>query len=261
MKTKIVGFFLCMLLIATALPAVGTLNNKIIQEPIKQVPDLDCSGSLIWVDVPPGSVVTGTITVLNIGDAGSLLDWEIESCPSWGVWTFVPSSGTGLTPEMGPIIITVEIVVPDIPCTTFNGDVIIININDPSDFCTIPVSLNTMGSVVIDIPSSVYSGTNFDVELLNNCNIVLNGINWRIDWNTICSFPPGYPAGFNNGIASIPAFPGSVFVHSGSLPPAGSGLINFALLRIDVKADCAADENTIALLLHLFGSDAIIVFP
>jgi len=36
------------------------------------VPILDCTGSLSWTDVIPGSTVTGDFTVENIGDPGSL---------------------------------------------------------------------------------------------------------------------------------------------------------------------------------------------
>ncbi|MFO7677165.1 MAG: hypothetical protein R6V50_02110, partial [Thermoplasmatota archaeon] len=48
-------------------------------DPPELIPDLDCAGSLNWADVEPGSTVNGTFTVSNVGDAGSLLDWEIQS--------------------------------------------------------------------------------------------------------------------------------------------------------------------------------------
>jgi len=40
--------------------------------------DLDCSGNLDWTEIAPGATVTGTITVENIGDPGTLLDWGIS---------------------------------------------------------------------------------------------------------------------------------------------------------------------------------------
>jgi|GEM_PF-2423013 len=105
-------------------------------------PDLECDGSLSWTDVEPGSTVTGSFTVSNVGDAGSLLDWEVESYPTWGTWTFNPESGTGLE-EGDTVTIDVEIVAPDEPETEFTGEVKVVNKDDPSDNCTIPVYLKT----------------------------------------------------------------------------------------------------------------------
>jgi hypothetical protein len=105
-----------------------------------EVPDLDCDGVLNWEDIEPGSTVTGEFTVENIGDPGSLLDWEIESYPEWGNWTFTPSSGTDLTPEDGVITIDVEVVAPD-EGEEFTGEVKIVNSNDPDDFCIIDATL------------------------------------------------------------------------------------------------------------------------
>ena len=82
-------------------------------------PDLSCTGSLSWNNVNPGETVTGTFTVENIGDPGSLLDWEISEDPGWGVWTFNPSSGTGLTPEAGPVTVQVSVEAPVPPDVMF----------------------------------------------------------------------------------------------------------------------------------------------
>jgi len=106
------------------------------------IPDLDCDGSLSWTDVTPGSTVTGEFTVSNIGDSGSLLDWEIQSFPDWGDWTFYPESGTGLE-EGDTVTIDVEVIAPDEQEETFTGEIKIINSENESDFCIIPVSLAT----------------------------------------------------------------------------------------------------------------------
>jgi hypothetical protein len=106
------------------------------------VPDLDCCGELDWVDVEPGATVIGSFTVENIGEEGSLLDWEIESFPDWGTWTFDPDGGIGL--EEGNILtVVVEVVAPDDPETEFEGEVVLVNSNDPDDICTIDISLPT----------------------------------------------------------------------------------------------------------------------
>ncbi len=111
------------------------------EEPV--IPDLDCDGSLNWVDVKPGDTVTGDFVVMNIGDPGSLLNWEITDWPTWGNWTFTPLSGTGLKPGDGPFTVQVEVVAPDEQNQQFSGAVNIVNKDDATDTCRISVSLAT----------------------------------------------------------------------------------------------------------------------
>ena len=105
-------------------------------------PDLDCDGDLSWTEVKPGDTVYGAISVNNVGDAGSYLDWEIQSYPDWGTWTFDPDSGIDLLAG-DSVTIDVEIIAPDEPDTEFTGDVILVNSEDPTDTCTIEASLAT----------------------------------------------------------------------------------------------------------------------
>jgi hypothetical protein len=112
-------------------------------EELPKIPDLNGHGELSWVDVEPSSTVTGTITIENVGDAGSLLDWEVASAPEWGTFSFDPESGTGLTPEASPITIDVEVVAPEDQNTEFSGTITIVNSEDSSDSITIDVSLVT----------------------------------------------------------------------------------------------------------------------
>ena len=105
-------------------------------------PDLYCDGSLSWVDVTAGETVTGSFTVQNIGGASSMLDWEIESFPDWGTWTFDPESGTDLLPGT-PATIEVEVVAPEEQNQQFSGAVEIVNKDDATDTCRISVSLAT----------------------------------------------------------------------------------------------------------------------
>ena len=111
------------------------------EEPFYE-PDLDCSGTLSWTDVGPGDTVEGSFNVENIGDPLSLLDWEIESYPDWGTWSFDPESGTDLE-EGDTVAIDVEVVAPDIEEETFTGEVVLVNSENPDDICTIDVSLAT----------------------------------------------------------------------------------------------------------------------
>ena len=116
-------------------------------------PDLDCYGDLSWVDVTTGETVTGSFTVENTGDSTSELDWEIESYPDWGDWTFDPENGQDLTPEDGPVTVDVTVVAPEQESAVkigiqklnelYTGEVKIVNSEDSSDYCTIDASLET----------------------------------------------------------------------------------------------------------------------
>lgn len=108
------------------------------------IPNLDCDGSLDWEDVAPGDTVTGTFTVSNVGEPDSLLNWEIESYPDdWGEnWSFDPESGMGL-PEGDSVEVDVEVEAPDEENEEFEGEIVLVNSDDPADTCTIPVTLKT----------------------------------------------------------------------------------------------------------------------
>jgi hypothetical protein len=105
--------------------------------------DLDCSGSIRWTDVNPGEKVKGSFELANSGDAGSLLDWKIESYPDWGLWSFSPRSGRDLTPNDGSQFIQVSVTSPLDTNSVFNGSIKVVNTHDNSDYCLIPVSLST----------------------------------------------------------------------------------------------------------------------
>jgi hypothetical protein len=115
------------------------LTIETIPEP---EPDLDCGGSLGWDEVKPGATVNGTFQVGNVGENGSLLNWAVESWPSWGTWTFSPDSGTAL-PDGSWVSVTVAVVAPPDKKTNFTGKVKIVNLDDLSDFYEINVYLKT----------------------------------------------------------------------------------------------------------------------
>jgi len=108
---------------------------------LNTIPDLSCDGSLVWDDVKPGGTVTGEFYVGNIGEVGSMLNWEIDEEPTWGTWTFIPDSGTLADGDWETI--AVEVVAPPDENTEFTGTIKIINVDDPSDYCEIPVILKT----------------------------------------------------------------------------------------------------------------------
>jgi len=106
-------------------------------------PDLNCNGVLSWTDIKSGDVVTGSFTVENVGEPISELDWEIESYPTWGTWTFAPLNGDDLTPEDGKITVEVSVVAPDKKNKEFDGGIKIVNREASGDQCYIQVSLAT----------------------------------------------------------------------------------------------------------------------
>ncbi len=104
------------------------------------IPDLDCDGSLVWTEVKPGATVTGDFALGNIGDAGSTLNWKVKEYPTWGTWTFNPPNGAQ---PVGWIMVNVTVIAPNEKEQNFTGDVILENIDDPTDICKIEVLLST----------------------------------------------------------------------------------------------------------------------
>jgi hypothetical protein len=80
---------------------------------------------------------------MNIGDNDSLLNWTLNNTLTWGTWTFTPSSGECLTPAQEPVTVHVYMVVPQENNAVFNGNITIVNNQNSSDFCMIPVTLTT----------------------------------------------------------------------------------------------------------------------
>jgi hypothetical protein len=80
---------------------------------------------------------------MNVGDNDSLLNWTVENTISWGTWTFSVSSGENLTPAQGPVTVHVYVVVPEEKNAEFQGNITIVNKDNSSDSCVIPVTLTT----------------------------------------------------------------------------------------------------------------------
>ena len=135
-KGLAVAVILLFIGVAFAVP----INANMSKSSLDPVPDLDCEGSLDWVDIAPGGTVEGSFTVENIGDPTSLLDWGIESYPDWGNWTFDPESGTGLLAG-DTVTIEVEVVAPDESEEAFTGEVVLVNMENTNDFCIIEIRL------------------------------------------------------------------------------------------------------------------------
>jgi hypothetical protein len=115
--------------------------------------DLCCDGEIRLEDIEPGSTASGSFTVENCGDAGTELNWEITDNPDWGSdWTFTPASGTGLTPEAGPVTVEVSFTAPAESETEFFGDIKVENSDDSSDLCRIDVYVMTPRTRTLNYP-------------------------------------------------------------------------------------------------------------
>lgn len=104
-------------------------------------PDLECEGELSWIYPEPGVTLTGQFVVKNVGDPGSLLNWEIVEWPDWGEWTFTPKSMEDLTPEDGGVTVDVEAYWPG--GDDFGGQVKIVNCDNLEDVCIIDIYTTT----------------------------------------------------------------------------------------------------------------------
>ncbi len=177
-------------LIPDQLPYQLTVIEGVIVDILKNtaIPDLTCDGTLEWINATPNETVTGSFTVSNIGETGSYLDWEITEWPTWGTWTFSPFNGNNLEPENGPTTVTTQVVVPNIENHLFTGQIKITNREDPSDYSTVPVFLQTgikaheklfcNGALTwVDVkPFSTIKG-NFTVE---NIGATFSNLSWEI---------------------------------------------------------------------------------
>jgi len=106
------------------------------------IADLTCDGDLNWSNIKPDSTVTGDFQVGNAGETGSLLNWKIDSYPTWGTWTFTPASGTGL-PDGTWVTVNISVVAPPDKNKEFTGKIKIINLDNSIDYCEIDAFLKT----------------------------------------------------------------------------------------------------------------------
>jgi hypothetical protein len=132
---------------------VNVLNHPPEPDPEPKISNLTCEGELQWIQINPGDVVNGTISLSNIGDSESLLNWSVSEFPEdWGRWTINPSEGVNLTPESGPINILINIEAPTDEEQNFSGSLRIENMDNPDDFEIINIVLSTSKEKAKDFP-------------------------------------------------------------------------------------------------------------
>ena len=115
-------------------------------------PDLECTGNLDWTGIKPRAMITGTFTVENVGEPLSCLSWEVDEYPDWGTWEFSPASGENIKPESDPFVVEVTVTAPAQGNENFDGEVKIINSENPDDYEIITVSLATPRSRLFNSP-------------------------------------------------------------------------------------------------------------
>jgi len=155
---------------------------KITDNYEKSEPDLDAQGELIWNKVKPGSTNTGIIYVKNIGEIDiygqNNLNWRITEYPSWGTWTFTPSSGTNLKPEDGPVNVQVSVIAPNQRGKIFEGKIKIENTDNPDDYAYIDIILRTPKNKLLVNPLFAKVLERFPI-LGQLFSFFINGNNWH----------------------------------------------------------------------------------
>jgi hypothetical protein len=96
-----------------------------------------------WELIRPGEIVPGYFHVYNCGEPDSILEWSVDSWPSWmNNLIFVPPSGISAEGDIG-VVVEFTFTAPSDPLTNFAGEIKVINSNDPNDFCVLPTVLTT----------------------------------------------------------------------------------------------------------------------
>lgn len=124
--------------IANCVECIGDYNLSVIY-----IPDLETNSELNLTNIKPGSTITDNISIINVGESPSFLDWKIIEWPDWGNWSFSSINGSNLHPDDGSFLIKIVIEVPKEIKTTFTGEIKISNTNNINDTCIIPISITT----------------------------------------------------------------------------------------------------------------------
>jgi len=150
-------------------------------------PDLYCNNNLTWSNVAPGDIVSGSFLIKNVGEDDSFLNWKIESWPDWGIWTFTPSSGDGVTPGSGGVLVNVEVVSPLGGTREFTGEISVVNQDYIEDEAVIPVYLTLVLTPDLEGNGSLEWVTVQPGETLTTTITIQNNgtpgssLNWQIE--------------------------------------------------------------------------------
>ena len=87
-----------------------------------------------------GTIVAGHISIYNVGVPGSYLKWHVDTLnvPNWATWSFTPEKGTIREGENISVHVIGELLEKP---GSYNGNILIYNSNDMTDFCEIDTSV------------------------------------------------------------------------------------------------------------------------
>jgi C1A family cysteine protease len=105
--------------------------------------DLYCDDEISLSEVKARSIAKTSISIENIGEPLSSLDWEVTEWPDWGTWVFKPKTGDNLKPENGEFTIDISILTPGSRDTEFVGEIKIMNSEYPNDYEMVEVTIKT----------------------------------------------------------------------------------------------------------------------
>ena len=125
--------------------------NFCIKGLVSKISDLKCDDNINWKKFKPGSTIKYNLSIANVGETFSKLNWEIIEWPDWGTWSFSLEEDY-LYPESGAEIIQVSVVAPDGQNQEFSGEIKIVNKDDSSDYELIQISLTTPKNKPINTP-------------------------------------------------------------------------------------------------------------
>jgi len=104
--------------------------------------DLSVEGKISVHNAKPNSTIQKSFYIQNLGSSFSKLQWDVKSYPNWGEWTF-STDLDNIYPEYGLQQINVTINIPDETSQSFEGEIIVVNKNNPDDSDTILISIST----------------------------------------------------------------------------------------------------------------------
>jgi hypothetical protein len=125
--------------------------NFCIKGLVSKTSILDCDDQINWNDIKSGENLIYNITIRNIGDPFTELNWEITDHPDWGNWEFSSESGSNLTPEDGFEVVQISVTAPDGANRRFTGEIRISNNDYSCDYEIISVTLSTPKNKSINI--------------------------------------------------------------------------------------------------------------
>lgn len=153
MNSKIIATGILFILLSISFIGV---NSKIIRDNIvsnigkSSSPNLKISpDSLSWNWIKPGSIIIENFTIENCNDSGLASSWLFLS-PNWGEWNFMPVTITDLEPEDGEVVVDFEVLVPEENNSDFGGEIKIVNLDNPSEYYTISISVTTPKNCLIE---------------------------------------------------------------------------------------------------------------